>query len=65
MSEIHGADGEILADFENGKVVARFYNPETGLMAVELHVDPDVARNLALELTKASIAVEEHELPHP
>lgn len=59
MEEINGAVGEILADYENGKVVTRFHNPENGEMAVELHLDPEAAREFAASLTAASIAVEE------
>lgn len=61
MEELHGATGEVLADYDNGKVVTRFLDPETGTMAVELHLDPEVAREFAASLTAASIAVEEHQ----
>ena len=61
MDEINGADGAVYADRDNGKVVSRFYDPETGEMVVELHLDPEVARNYAATLTAASIDVEEHQ----
>lgn len=57
--ELHGATGEVLADCENNKVVVRFLDPGTEEMAVELHLDPEVAREFAASLTAASIAVEE------
>lgn len=57
--DINGATGEVTADHENGKVVTRFTDPETGDTAVELHLGPDDARNMAASLTAASIAVEE------
>jgi hypothetical protein len=59
MEEINGSTGEIFADYQSGKVLARFTDPSTGEMAVELHLDPEVAREFALSLTSASIAVEE------
>ena len=56
---IHGAAAEVLADFETGQVVTRFLHPETGEMVMELHLEPDVARDYAFNLTRASIAVED------
>lgn len=56
---ITGAAAEVIADFGNGKVVTRFLHPEDGDMVMELHLDPDVAREYAFNLTRASIAVEE------
>lgn len=63
MDEINGSSGEVLADYANGKVVSRFLDPETGEMVVELHLDPEVAREFAASLTAASISVEEHDSP--
>jgi hypothetical protein len=56
--ELHGAAAEILADFDTGRVVVRFLHPVTGEMVMEVHLAPDVARDLAFTLTKASIAIE-------
>lgn len=56
---IHGAAAEVLADFETSKVVTRFLHPETGQMVMELHLDPDTARDYAFNLTRASIAIED------
>lgn len=63
-SEVNGAAGEVLADYDTGRVVARFLNPESGEMVVELHLDPEVAREFAANLTAASISVEEHQKRH-
>ena len=56
---IYGAAAEVLADFETRKVVTRFLHPETGEMVMEVHLAPDVARDLAFTLTKASLAIED------
>ena len=61
MDEISGSSGEVLADHASGRVVSRFYDPETGEMVVELHLDPEVAREYAATLTAASISVEEYQ----
>jgi hypothetical protein len=62
---IEGAAAEVLADYENRKTVTRFLHPETGEMVMELHLDPEVAREYAFNLTRCSISVEEHSLPNP
>lgn len=59
MNEIPGADAEVFPDLETGRVVARYTHPDTGEMIVEVHVAPDTARQLAFNLTRASIAIEE------
>lgn len=64
MSEedsIAGAAAEVLADFETGKVVTRFLHPEDGEMVMELHLDPEVSREYAFNLTRASFAIEDHQ----
>lgn len=61
MEEINGANAAVYADYANDKVVSRFYDPDTGEMVVELHLDPEVAREYAATLTAASIDVEEHQ----
>lgn len=63
-AEVNGAAGEVLADYDTGRVVARFLNPESGEMVVELHLHPEVAREFAANLTAASISVEEHQERH-
>ncbi len=63
-SKVNGAAGEVLADYDTGRVVARFLNPESGEMVVELHLAPEVAREFAANLTSASISVEEHQKRH-
>lgn len=62
---INGAAAEVLADYDTGLVVARFLHPDTDEMVMEVHLAPGVARDLAFTLTKASIAIEEYELPRP
>lgn len=62
--EIHGAAAEILADYDTGKVVARFLHPATGETVMEVHLAPDVARDLAFTLTRASIAIEDEAATH-
>lgn len=49
---------EIFPDFDTGKVVSRFYHPDTQEIVMEIHVDPDVAREFAFNLTRASVALE-------
>ena len=56
---IHGAAAEVIADFETSKVVTRFLHPQTGEMVMELHLDPEVARDYAFNLTRASLAIED------
>lgn len=56
---IAGAAAEVIADFATGKVVTLFLHPEDGETVMELHLDPEVAREYALNLTRASIAVED------
>lgn len=57
--DIEGASAEIFPDLESGKVITRFYDPETDEMVVELHLDPDMARDYAFTLTRASLAIED------
>lgn len=62
--EILGAAAEVLGDFETGKVVLRFLRPdstEDDEAVMEVHLSPDVARDLAFTLTKASTVIEDHE----
>lgn len=56
---ITGAAAEVIADLENVKVVTRFFDPDDNSMVMELHLDPEMAREYAFNLTRASIAVEE------
>lgn len=58
---ISGASCEVYPDFETGRVVSRFIHPETGETVMELHLEPDVAREYAFNQTRASIAIEEHD----
>lgn len=58
---VDGADLEIYPDFKTRKVVSRFTHPETGETLMEVHLDPETAREYALEQTRASIALEDHE----
>lgn len=58
--EYEGAAAEILADYDTGKVVTRFLHPENGELILELDLDPEVAREYAFSLTKASYAIEAH-----
>lgn len=60
QNAVNGASCEVFPDFETGRVVSRFTDPETGETVVELHLEPDVAREYALNQTRASIAIEEH-----
>lgn len=53
-----GCAAEVIAVFEQGKVMTRFLHPETNEMLVELYLDPETAREYALNLTRASIAIE-------
>ena len=57
---IEGAAAEVIADFETKKVVTRFFDTEGGGMeqVMELHLDPEVAREYAFNLTRASLAIE-------
>jgi len=61
--DLRDAPGEVFADHGTKKVVARFLDPATGEMAVEIHLDPETARELAASLTEMSIAVEEYGRP--
>ena len=56
---ITGAAAEVLADFGTGKIITRFLHPDDGAMVMELHLDPEVAREYAFNLTRASIAIED------
>lgn len=53
-----GCSAEVVADFDSGKVMTRFLHPQTEEMLVELYLDPETAREYALNLTRASIAIE-------
>jgi hypothetical protein len=55
---INGASAEIFANPDTRKVVTRFYHPHTGATVLELHLDPEQAREYALNLTRASITIE-------
>lgn len=61
---ITGASCEVYPDFETGRVVSRFIHPETGETVMELHLEPDMARDYAFNQTRASIALEEHQKRH-
>jgi hypothetical protein len=63
--DIHGAAAEVIADLGTGKVVTRFFHPDTGETVLELHLDPDVSRDYALNLSSAAIVVEESGQPDP
>lgn len=56
---IAGAAAEVIADFATGKVVTYFLHPDDGSTVMELHLDPEVAREYAFNLTRASIAIED------
>lgn len=60
---ITGASAEVIADFGADKVVTYFLHPVTGETIMELHLDPEVAREYAFNLTRASIAIEDHDSP--
>lgn len=64
MSDVQGATAEVIPNFETGKVESKFYHPEQGELVVELDLAPEVAREYAFQLTRASIAIEEHNLLH-
>lgn len=57
--EHEGVAAEVIADFETGKVISRYLDPETDEMLVEVHLDPEIAREYAFNLTRASIALED------
>ena len=71
MSEeqyITGGASQVYADVENNRVIAKFFGPDyidpaTGetvaAEVMEVTLAPDVARDFAYTLTKASIVVEE------
>lgn len=68
MSHITGGSSQVYADVENNRVLAKFYGPDyidpaTGetvaAEVMEITLAPDVARDFAYILTKASIVVEE------
>lgn len=61
---IEGAACEVFPDFQNNRVVSRFLHPQTGEVVMELHLEPDVARDYAFESTRASIALEEYQKRH-
>lgn len=61
--EVSGATAEVFPDFSTGKSVSRFFHPETGEVVVELYLDPETARDYAFNLTRSSIAIEEHQNP--
>jgi hypothetical protein len=60
-SSLEGAACEVFPDFEAGTVVSRFIHPVTGDVMLEVHLPPAVAREYALQSTRASIELEEHE----
>lgn len=70
MSDEHitGGTSDVYADVENNRVIAKFYGPDTidpvtgetvAAQIIEVTLAPDVARDFAFTLTKASIVVEE------
>src|SRR5690606_5251783 len=54
---ISGATADIVADFGNRKVVTNFLDPSDGSTVMELHLDPEVAREYAFNLTRAALAL--------
>jgi hypothetical protein len=56
---ISGATADIVADFGNRKVVTNFLDPSDGSTVMELHLDPEVAREYAFNLTRAALALED------
>lgn len=61
MDSCEGAEAEVLA--EDGLVVVKFYDPDTHDVVVELNLKPDTARELAFNLTRVSVGIEEGLLP--
>lgn len=61
---VDGVNCEVFPDFATGKVVSRFLHPETGETLMEIHLAPETAREHALQQTRASIALEEHQRRH-
>lgn len=61
--DLAGAELAVVPDISGGRVSSRFYDPDTGEQVLEISLAPDVARDYAFHLTRASIAVEEHNLP--
>lgn len=57
MSNV-GANCEIFPDHEENKVVARFIDPATLDVILELFLEPETAREMAFSLTRASIPLE-------
>lgn len=53
-----GAEGEVYADQESNRVIARFRNPATGEIDVELRLPRNVATSFAFALTTSA-----YELP--
>ena len=62
--EISGASCEVIPDFLTGKSISRFLHPETGETVMEIHLDPEVARDYAFQLTRSSIAIEDYQQRH-
>lgn len=56
---ISATRAEVIADCATGAVTTRFLSPD-GTVVVEFDLHPEIAREYALNLTQASIEVEEH-----
>lgn len=58
MSSADGSNCEIFPDHETGRVIARFLDPDTGKVQIQLEFLPETAREMAFSLTRASIPLE-------
>lgn len=58
-STFEGAAADVIADFETKKVITRFLDPADMSALMELHLDPEVAREFAFSLTRAALAIED------
>lgn len=56
---IEGAAADVIADFETKKVITKFLDPADMTTVMELHLDPEVAREYAFSLTRAALAIED------
>lgn len=64
MSEDQDAAGIVYPDLETGLVVARFVaDPDDPETMLELSLAPEVAREMAFQLTRCSYMIEENKLP--
>lgn len=55
--DIEGVSAEIFADRETGRVVTVF--GIAGERSFELHLEPEMAREYAFNLTRAALAIED------